>query len=151
MVPPQTLQEDEEISELIASNTDAMATSEGQMLCLPNSKECIQANLTVDVFQDPTFTDSMTNFETFIGGLGFPLDFISSPFSLNMYSDLTTGAGIPPLEPGTFGNDNQSTAGPLPFSRDLYPHDMMQSRKPSISVGSKSFKRSSIIFKHAIT
>ncbi|KAK1237267.1 hypothetical protein MKX08_002892 [Trichoderma sp. CBMAI-0020] len=109
LAPSRTSQEDDEFSELIAPSADAMGTSEG-----------------------PTFTDSMTNFETFMGGLGFPSDFINAPFSLNMSSDLTTGLEVQSLEPGICGNDSQSTAGPLPFSRDLYPHDIMQSRKDSV-------------------
>ncbi|KAL7917122.1 hypothetical protein ACQKWADRAFT_307539 [Trichoderma austrokoningii] len=80
----------------------------------------------------------MTNFENFIGDTGFPLDFISSPLSLNMYSDLRTSAEVRSLELGTLGADSQRTAGPLPFSRDLYPHDMMQSQKTSIAGGNYS-------------
>jgi hypothetical protein len=80
----------------------------------------------------------MANVESFIGGLGLPLDFISSPFSLNAYSDLTAGPDVPSLS--TFGDDSRSMAGPLPFSRDLYPHDVAQPRKTSISGSSKSLK-----------
>ncbi|KAL7965602.1 hypothetical protein HDV63DRAFT_414152 [Trichoderma sp. SZMC 28014] len=87
------------------------------------------------VYQGPNFAGSMTNFETFIGGLGFPSDFISSPFSLNMYSDLTTDAEVQSSEPDSFGNGSQNTAGPLPFSRDLYPHDSVQAHKSSTSRG----------------
>lgn len=150
MAPSRTSREDDEVSELIAPSANAMGASEGRTLSLPNCKECVEANLIVAVFQGPTFTDSMANFENFIGGLGFPLDFISSPFSLNMDSDLTTGAEVQSLEPGTFGNDSQSTAGPLPFSRDLYPHDIVQAQKNSIPGGSKSFHRSIIIFEQAM-
>ncbi|UKZ69624.1 uncharacterized protein TrAtP1_010630 [Trichoderma atroviride] len=129
VAPSRTSQEDDEVSELIAPSTDAMGASEA-------------------VFQGPTFTDSMTNFETFMGGLGLPLDFINSPFSLNMDSDLTTGAEVQSLEPGTFGNDSQSTAGPLPFSRDLHPHDIVQAQKTSIPRQSyasiSSFKMASL-------
>jgi hypothetical protein len=92
----------------------------------------------------------MTNFENFIGGLGFPLDFINSPFSLNMDSDLPTGAEVQPLEPGIFGNHSRSTAGPLPFSRDLHPHDIVQTQKNSFPRGSKSFYRSITIFEQAM-
>lgn len=120
------------------------------MLTLRDFEECVEADLIVAVYQSPTFTDSMTNFETFIGGLGFSSDFISSPFSLNMYSDdLTIGAEVQSLEPGRLGNDNQNTAGPLPFSRDLYPHDSVQAHKTSTSRGSKLFYGSIIILEQA--
>lgn len=115
MGPQQASQGGGEFSGLdIAPRIDAMEASEA-------------------VYQDPAFIDSMTNFETFVGGLRLPLDFFSFPFSLNVCSDLTTAAGITPLESGIFGNDSQSTDGPFPFSRDLYPNDTTQPRRTLIS------------------
>ncbi|PON24967.1 hypothetical protein TGAM01_v206047 [Trichoderma gamsii] len=112
-VHSRTAQENEEVTERMVPNIDAMGVSEA-------------------VFQGPTFTDSVTNYENFFGGFGFPLDFIGSPFSLNMDCDLPTGAEVESLAPGNFGRDSQSTAGPLPFSRDLHPHGIVQAQKASI-------------------
>ncbi|KAL6900598.1 hypothetical protein GGI43DRAFT_53538 [Trichoderma evansii] len=134
MDPPQASQGDgDSLGPVITRSTDAMGASEGQMLSLSDSKEYVEADSTAPVYQDPTFIDSMTNFESFIGGLGLPLDFISSPFSLNTYADLIGAPGIQSLKPGTFDDDSQCVAGPLPFSKDLYPQDRMQSRQTSIS------------------
>lgn len=146
---PSASQGLEEISGL-APSIDAIGASEGQILSLPDSKECVEADLTVAVYDDLTFTNSMTNFENFIGSLGLPLDFISSPFSLNIHSETTSAAVIPSVESGIFDNYSPNTAGPLPFSRDLYPHDTIQSRKTSISVGSKSFKKPISTLKQAV-
>lgn len=149
--PPQTSQGDGSISgPVVTPGSDAMGACEGQMLSLPDSKECVEADSTALVYQDPTFIDSMTNFESFIGGLGLPLEFITSPFSLNIDADLTGSPGVQSLEPGIFYDSSQSAAGPLPFSKGLYPHDTMQSRQTSISGGSKSFKRLLSILKQAV-
>lgn len=142
MAPSRTSAGGGGVSDPIASSTGVTGASESKLLNLPDFEECVEANLIVAVYQGPNFAGSMTNFETFIGGLGFPSDFISSPFSLNMYSDLTTDAEVQSSEPDSFGNGSQNTAGPLPFSRDLYPHDSVQAHKSSTSRGSKSFYRS---------